>query len=80
MNLTLALTLFSSAYSISLEYNSTLTYVFIQSLNSTGFFSSVIKKQKNSKANCMDLTFVLHQTNMWPLSTSRVILALKGLI
>lgn len=46
MNLTLALTLFSSAYSISLEYNITLTYVFIQSLNSTGLFSSVIKKAK----------------------------------
>lgn len=46
MNLTLALTLFSSPYSISLEYNITLTYVFTQSLNSTGLFSSVIKKAK----------------------------------
>lgn len=48
MNLTLALTLFSSAYSISLKYNITLTYVFIQSLNSTGLFSSVIKKAKKT--------------------------------
>lgn len=53
MNLTLALTLFSSAYSISLEYNSILIYVFIQSLNSTdstGLFSSVIKKEKNQQS------------------------------
>lgn len=31
MSLTLALTLFSAVYSISLEYSITLTYVFIQS-------------------------------------------------
>lgn len=48
MNLTLALTLFSSTYSVSLEYNITLTYVFIQSLNSTGLFSSAIKKEKKT--------------------------------
>lgn len=64
MNLMLALTLFSSPYNISLEYSITLTYVFIQSLNSTGLFSSVIKKaKKTSKANCMDLTFVLLHEN-----------------
>lgn len=64
MNLTLALTLFSSTYSVSLECNITLTYVFIQSLNSTGLFSSAIKKEKKTcKANCMDLTFALLHEN-----------------
>jgi len=65
MSLTLALSLFSAAYGISLEYSITLTYVFIQSWISTGLFSSVIKKSnKSSKANCMVLTFALLAENL----------------
>lgn len=64
MSLTLALTLFSAVYSISLDCGVTLTYVFIQLWNSTGLFSSVIKKSnKSSKANCMVLTFALLDEN-----------------
>lgn len=70
MSLTLALILLSAAYSISLEYSITLTYVFIQSWNSTGLFSSVIKKSnKSSKANCMFLTFALLAEN----SSSKIV-------
>lgn len=70
MSLTLALALFSAAYSISLEYSITLTYVFIQSRNSTGLFSSVIKKSnKSSKANCMVLTSALLAQN----SSNRIV-------
>lgn len=61
MSLKLALTLFSAVYSVSLEYSITLTYVFIQSWNSTGLFSFVITK--SSKANCTVLTFALLAEN-----------------